>query len=263
MSDATPQIIDPKRPWLTDERELPGNMNWLRTLFDPTGESPRLHFTRAWTMLFAAQLIVVILPFIVAAVLNMAGGDGSSVSTFGKFASPVVFIVTTLMSYVIHSRRLNDAKKPQLLALIPLVPLLIGMFMFFGAVTQTSAQYDKRYEMRQDFLEDPEAFRLKQLEQRKAAQEAAKESGKPPPQARRGRPGGAGGGVAEPLPPKAGYVLKAAAPSIQMAIIPLSALIAIWSLLWVARVPFFGRYPGDPDFREPGPRKRRRDRIRG
>ncbi|WP_084417849.1 DUF805 domain-containing protein [Henriciella litoralis] len=260
MSDATPQIIDPKRPWLTDERELPARMNWARTLFDPTGKSPRLHFTRAWTMLFAAQVIIVVLPFMVAAVLDMAGGDGSSVSTFGTFVSPIVFIVTTLMSYVIHSRRLNDADKPQLLALIPLLPLLVGMFLFFGTVTKTSTQYDKRYEMRQDFLENPEAFRLKQLEERKAAQEAAKASGKPPPQ-RRGGPGGPGG-VAEPLPPKAGYVLEAAAPSIQMAIIPLSALIAVWSLLWVARVPFFGRYPGDPDFREPMPRKRRRDRVR-
>ena len=59
MSDSTTTVLDRKRPWLTDERELPANMNWLQTLFNPTGTSPRLHFTRAWTLLFMLQLLVI------------------------------------------------------------------------------------------------------------------------------------------------------------------------------------------------------------
>ncbi len=46
-----------------------------------------------------------------------------------------------------------------------------------------------------------------------------------------------------PMDPKTEVVLKAAAPMIQMVVIPLSGLLAIWSLMWVARVPFFGNYP--------------------
>ncbi|MGB3624594.1 MAG: hypothetical protein WA989_02125, partial [Henriciella sp.] len=66
----------------------------------------------------------------------------------------------------------------------------------------------------------------------------------------RGGPGGRGMGVEQPLPAKAPTVLKAALPMIQNVIIPLSALIAIWSLMWVARVPFFGTYPGEDAFRD-------------
>jgi uncharacterized membrane protein YhaH (DUF805 family) len=225
-------------------------MNWAQTLFNPTGESPRLHFTRAWTALFVAQLLVVILPVTTALVLDLAGGDGSSVKVLGLYASPIVFIVTTLMSYVIHSRRLNDAGKPQLLAVIPLIPLLIGFALFFVSVGSTATQYDKQFEMRQEYRANPDAFQEKQREQRAEAQRQAEasgeESGNQQDRQRRGRggPGGPGQGFDQPLPSKSYYVIKRAAPNIQNVIIPLSALIAIWSLMWVARVPFFGRYPG-------------------
>ena len=49
----------------------------------------------------------------------------------------------------------------------------------------------------------------------------------------------------QPMAPKTEFVLKAAAPMIQNVMIPLSGLIAIWSLMWVARVPFFGSYPSN------------------
>lgn len=266
MSDTSSTVLDPKRPWLTDERELPRHMNWMETLFNPTGTSPRLHFTRAWTMLFVLQLLVIIVPFALALVLNMAGGDGKPVATFGVYATPVVFIVTTFMSYVIHSRRLNDAGKSQLWALVPLVPLMLGMLAFMGTASQQAAQYDKRFESRQEFLADPDAFRAKQREaQQKAKAEAeakaaeAAENGeeaeadKSQQGQKRGGPGGHGGPGAsldKPLDPKAPTVLKAALPMFQNVMIPLSALIAIWSLMWVARVPFFGTYPGEETFRE-------------
>lgn len=252
MSDTTETAIDPKRPWLTDVRELPERMNWLQTLFDPTGESPRLHFTRAWTLLFTLQAMIIVVPFTIALVLNLAGGDGSSVSTFGTYATPIVFIVTTLMSYVIHSRRLNDAGKTSLLAILPLVPLIIGCVLFVTTAQGSSKSYDKQFEMRQDYLADPDAFRERQRAEREAAQAKAEAEGggeQAQQQQQRGRggpPGGRGGmNLDRPMDPKTEVVLKAAAPMIQMVVIPLSGLLAIWSLMWVARVPYFGNYPPD------------------
>lgn len=256
MSDTVTNAIDPKRPWLTDERELPGHMNWFQTLFNPTGKSPRLHFTRAWTVLFFLQLSIIVLPFTVALVLNMAGGDGKPVGTFGVYATPIVFIVTTLMSYVIHSRRLNDADKTPLLAILPLLPLVIALVLFLGAAQQQSAAYDKKFEARQDYLANPEAFRAKQRAERQQAQadaeakaaeaaEAGEESeAASPPQQRRGPANGHPVNLDKPLDPKAPTVLKGALPTIQMVMIPLSGFVAIWSLMWLARAPFFGRYPG-------------------
>ena len=246
MSQTTETVLDPKRPWLTDARELPGHMNWFETLFDPTGEAPRLHFTRAWTLLFSLQSLIIIVPFTIALVLNLAGGDGEGVSLFGTYATPIVFVVTTLLSYVIHSRRLNDAGKSPLWAILPLLPLLLGAAFFATTAMSKAAEYDKKFEMRQDYLTDPEAFRERQREEREKAEAAAAEKGGEQAQQRRGGPPGAHGGMNldQPLPPKTGYVLKAAAPMIQYVMIPLSALIAIWSLMWVARVPFFGAYPG-------------------
>ena len=256
MSDSQQTALDPNRPWITDHRELPSHMNWVQTLFNPAGDSPRLHFTRAWTVLFVLQLMVVVVPLVTGMILDIAGGDGAPVREFGVFASPVVFIVTTMMSYVIHSRRLNDANKPQLVAFIPLIPLLIGLALFTMNAMSSAAQYDQRFETRQEFLADPDAFREKQREARRKAEEeaAAKAESENASaegqqqrggQGRGGPRGGAGMGPEQPLPPKPEFVLKAAAPIIQTVIIPLSALIAIWSLMWVARVPFFGRYPGE------------------
>ena len=257
MSDSTTTVLDRKRPWLTDARELPANMNWLQTLFNPTGTSPRLHFTRAWTLLFMLQLLVIVLPWTFAQILNSAGGDGQPIGEIGLFATPVVFIITTLISYVIHSRRLLDAGKSPLLAIIPLIPLIVGMAVFMMTAQGQSAQYDTRFEMRQDYLADPDGFRAKQREEReKAKAEAEKKAAEaqangeaapsqPQGQSRRG-PGGPGGMMSldQPLPPKAEFVLQKSLPTMQMIMILLSAPIAIWSLMWVARVPHFGRYPG-------------------
>ncbi|MEQ9314233.1 MAG: DUF805 domain-containing protein [Henriciella sp.] len=261
MSDTSSPVLDHKRPWLTDERELPSHMNWMKTLFDPTGQSPRLHFTRAWTLLFTLQMIVILVPFSIASVVGLAGGEPESISTMGKYATPVVFIITTLMSYVIHSRRLNDANKNPLLALIPLLPLLIALGAFAMTTMGEVQKYDQRFEARQEYLADPDAYLQKQRDQRRAAQEAAEKkaaeaaaNGEEAPQQQRGQrrgPGGPGGSMSvdQPLQPKAPTVLKAALPVIQMIMIPLSGLIAIWSLMWVARVPYFGRYPGDDETR--------------
>ena len=59
MSDAisSQTAIDPDRPWITDPEQDPARMSWLDTFLNPTGESPKLHFTRAWSLLFFAGVL--------------------------------------------------------------------------------------------------------------------------------------------------------------------------------------------------------------
>lgn len=152
---------------LTDQKR----MSWLATTLNPTGKSPKVHFTRVWTLCFMLQLLIIVLPVFVGIVIGLAGGDASGLQAFGAFATPVVFIVTTVMSFVAHSRRLNDAGKTSLWAILVLIPLVVALFLFSGAVGQKSAAYDGLYKQRTEFLEDPQAWRDERLAQRKAAQE--------------------------------------------------------------------------------------------
>ena len=252
-------------------------MRWLDTLFNPSGTSTKIEFTRAWTLLFFLQLAVVILPWFAAFVMGLAGGDGQAIGRFGLYMSPIIFVTTTVLSYVIHTRRLRDAGKSTLFALLILVPLLLGLANFGSSVMQKASEYATLYEDRQEYLDDPIAYREKKAEERqkkieeaeaerkKAEEEAAKtkteddqkeekelpacpgaEEG--PGQGQVGQrgpgPGGFGGGPSaeNPLPDQVAFILRPNLQSIQMAIIPLSAILAIWSLVWVARAPVEQRY---------------------
>ena len=59
MSDATASqtALDPERPWITNEEDLPVRMSWFQTFLNPAGETPKLDFTRGWTVLFFAGLL--------------------------------------------------------------------------------------------------------------------------------------------------------------------------------------------------------------
>ena len=237
MSQTTETVLDPKRPWLTDARELPGHMNWFETLFDPTGESPRLHFTRAGRFCSACSRSSSS-PFTIALVLSLAGGDGEGVSLFGTYATPIVFVVTTLLSYVIHSRRLNDAGKSPLWAILPLLPLLLGAAFFANTAMSKAAEYDKKFEMRQDYLTDPEAFRERQREEREKAEAAAAKKGEQAQQRRGGPPSSLAADLKQPLPPRQA-MSSGGRPDDPVCHDPAQALIAIWSLMWVARSLFW------------------------
>ena len=161
MSDASNNIdaLDPQRPWITDARQLPSRMNWLDAMFNPTGKSPKLHFTRVWTVCFFLQLLIVVVPFGVGIVASLAGGDPKPIQTFGVYATPIVFIVTTYISFVAHSRRLNDAGKTSILAVLVLLPLLAGMALSFMGIMKSAEAYDKLYAERAIYLENPDAWR--------------------------------------------------------------------------------------------------------
>ncbi|MEM1390496.1 MAG: DUF805 domain-containing protein [Pseudomonadota bacterium] len=247
-------------------------MRWLDTLFNPVGTSNKLDFTRAWTLLFFIQVsIVVVIPF-VAGTVSLVGGTGAALSRFAIYASPIVFIVTTLSSYIIHTRRLRDASKPTWLAVLILIPLAAGMFSFVSSVYQKSSQYDALYQDRQLYLTDRPAYDAKQAEQAKKAQERASERAKaaaeaearraeelakrepcpadPNEDAENAGSGGNRGGSwnsdepspEDPLPNQIEFVLTPNLGAVQGSVIPISALLAVWSLVYVARAPLPARY---------------------
>lgn len=265
MSDAiaSQTALDPDRPWITDEEELPARMNWLDTLFNPTGKSPKLHFTRAWTFLFFTGLFAWVgLGFIIS-ILGIAGADTSGISVFHGYFIAIVLAITSICSYVIHTRRLNHAGKISLRAIIVLVPLILATLAFVGGMAGKAAEYDKLYEERAEFLEDPAAWRearreeqrVQQAEAEKARQEAeaAKERGEDGEEAseNNGQRGGQGRGgqggwnqgpsAENPLPSKESFIVRPNLGSFNSIIVGLNTLIMIWSLLWVARVPNFGK----------------------
>lgn len=164
MSD---RVAEPMSQVSHEHGDAPVRMKWPDTLLNPVGRSNKIEFTRAWTLLFFLQLFVVVIPFALAVVAGLAGGDGGAVGKFGLYASPIIFVVTTMMSFIIHARRLQDAGKWVVLSAIVLVPLLIGMAMFTSGLQKNAAAYDKLYEKRADFLADPKAWdRTHQAEQK-------------------------------------------------------------------------------------------------
>lgn len=271
MSDATASQnhIDPNRPWIVDEEESPARMNWLGTLFNPTGKSPKLHFTRAWTALFFTGVFAWLGVGAVISILGIAGADTTGLTALHGYIIAVALAITSLCSFVIHSRRLNHAGKISLRALVVLLPVIVGAFLFLGGVTQKAAEYDELYAERAEFLADPAAWRDAQLEERREAQAKAEKERQEAEAAReaaadgeegegaeenRGNRGGQGQGgpqggwnqgpsAENPLPSKQEFIVQPNLGAFYMPIVLMNTLLMIWSLLWVARVPNFGREP--------------------
>lgn len=269
MSDAisSPTALDPERPWIQSEEELPSRMNWMDTFFNPLGESPKLHFTRAWTVLFFTGLLSWVGLGFAIFVVGVAGLDTAGLSVFHAYLIAVVLGVSCILSFIIHARRLNHAKKSSVRAVILLVPLALGAVAFMGSMSSKSAEYDKLYEARAEYLADPAAWRENRLEERREAQakaeqerlerEAAEARGEEVEEqsgnrgGQRGGPPGGGNGPSpeNPLPSKEAFILQPSLGAFYTPIALLNALIMIWSLTWVARVPNFSRKNevADPD----------------
>lgn len=261
MSDAftSQTALDPDRPWITEEEQLPARMNWLDTFFNPAGASPKLHFTRAWTVLFFAGLLTWFGLGFVLFILGVTGANTAGLSVAHTYLIAIVLGISCILSFVIHTRRLNHAGKISLRALIVLLPLFVGAFLFFGGVSAKAAEYEELYQERAVFLEDPSAWRDARLEEQRTAQaeaekarleaEAAEENGEGGENAQRGggQRGGPPGGwdrgpsAENPLPSKEAFIVRPNLGAFYMPIVGLNALIMLWSLLWVARVPNFGR----------------------
>ena len=268
MSDAissqTP--LDPDRPWITEQDGDPAKMNWLDTFLNPAGESPKLHFTRAWTILFFAGILAWPGFGLASFIAGAAGMDTSGLSAFHGYLIAVVVGVSSILSFVIHSRRLNHAGKTSLWAIIILIPLVLGALAFMGGVSGKAAEYQELYDKRAEYLADPAAWREQRLQERRDAQaaaekarleaEAARAAGEEPSgegaqnQGQRGGPpGGFDGGPnpENPLPEKEAFIVRPNLQSFYGLIVLFSLPIMIWSLTWVARTPNFGKSDVKPE----------------
>ena len=144
--------IDHHRPWIRDERDDPARMDWLQTLFNPFGMTSKLHFSRAWTFMFMGRILLFIVPVFSVSIATMAGADlAVAWKPLSFFPLPIpallvpffVFtIVTALTSWVAHMRRLADANRSTLQAMIVLIPLILGLVGFAGGVTKGVTDYE-------------------------------------------------------------------------------------------------------------------------
>ena len=246
--------LDSKRPWITDPADLPSEMHWAKTLLNPLGQTSRIHFTRAWTLLFFSRVLIIALPMFFGWVVSAAGGDASGISEFSRIAVPVVLVVTVFMSFNIHIKRLYDAGKPTLLAILVFLPFVIAGTAFTFVAVSTSAGYEVAEAKRIFALEHPEeAKAAREAAAAKAAEEAKAaegEDGAATPDSpnastnrrgsrggRRGGPPPGGGGAGAEAASKSEIVLNAAQPVGQGLLMFLDFPLMLWTLLWVARKP--------------------------
>jgi uncharacterized membrane protein YhaH (DUF805 family) len=147
----TAGAIDPHRPWIRDERDAPAGMNWWHTLFNPFGKTYKLHFTRAWTFMFMGRLLLYVIPSFIAFLAGIAGVGAESFNTpvsLVLFSVPAVLLpfalftlITEYTSFVVHVRRLTEAGRSAFMAVIVLVPLLLGLVAYALGTQAGAAQY--------------------------------------------------------------------------------------------------------------------------
>ncbi|MEM9669297.1 MAG: hypothetical protein AAF950_10270 [Pseudomonadota bacterium] len=141
--------IDPKRPWISDPDDLPSRLDWFRSLLDPVGETSRLHFTRVWTFLFFTRFVFFFVPPLIVLIFGVSGAEDPGSAGLPPWAFPLVVVVTCLMSYVLHRRRLTNARKSALLAAIVLIPLIFGFLGFMAGAGQGTKDYGVAVEVKQ------------------------------------------------------------------------------------------------------------------
>lgn len=129
-------------PWLEDPSDDPARLNWLAAVFNPLGETSRLHFTRIWTGLFFTRLIVFIAPLAVTVLLTLSGANETGFSAIPVWGFPLFVVVTGLMSYVLHSRRLTNAKRNPIWALLVILPLMFAGGGFVLGALSGGHDYD-------------------------------------------------------------------------------------------------------------------------
>ena len=226
--------MDPARPWLVDPEQDPRAQNWLPTLFDPTGHSPKLHFTRAWTLLFMLQLVSVFGFGLILFVVGLAGANTDGLSVFATYVAAGVFLVTSLMSLVIHTRRLNHADRNPVLALLVVLPLAVALAVTIVSVNRSAATYDEMYQARSDFLDDPRGYREAELERLRVENQQAVEEPEPNSW---GAPGNQGEeyNAEDVLPTQEAFILRPHVARFYFIIMGLSGLLVPWSLMWLAR----------------------------
>lgn len=228
----TPGEIDRHRPWIRDHRDDPGSMNWGETLFNPLGETSKLHFSRAWTFMFMGRLLLYMVPSFGALILGISGMKTEFLNTpvnLGLLTVPALLLPfalftfgTEFTSFVAHTRRLADAQRPAWLAVIVLVPMILGLAAYAAGTSMGAAQHRA--------ANAPPAEKAAEAEAAKPDEAAEKPKERPqrrgppgPPQSERQTAISAGLGMALPV-----WWLA-------------SLGVMVWTLVWVARLPNDGQ----------------------
>ncbi|MBA3067305.1 MAG: hypothetical protein FP825_02350 [Hyphomonas sp.] len=236
---AAPGEIDSHRPWIRDYRDDPGAMNWLATLFNPMGESTKLHFSRAWTFMFMGRVLLYIVPSFTAAVLGIAGVKTGFLNTpvnIALFTVPALLVpfavftfITDLTSFSAHSRRLAEAGRPTWLAVIVLVPMILGMAAYYAGTGMGAAQH-------RDMMKPPAAKTETPAKDGEAAAKDGEAEAKPKGEARRGPPGRQG------PPPSEREMAVSTGMGMALPIWALASFgVMLWTLTYVARLPNGGQ----------------------
>lgn len=225
-----PTAIDPHRPWIKDARDNPHAMNWGQTLFNPLGTSPKLHFSRAWTFMFLGRVLLFIVPVFAVFVGTLAGaGLGGAWKPVSWMILPVpallvpfffFTLVTEFTSWVAHTRRLHEAHRSTLWAILVLVPLMLAMVGFYVGAQAGVKQYHEMHAPAAVAAEAGDAAAVPAETGTRAKKDKApqkKRQGPPPSEREMAASSGLGFGL--------------------MLWAPASFLVMFWSLLYVARMP--------------------------
>lgn len=159
-------VYDPEHPWIRDARDDPGAANWFAEFLDTAGVTRQPVFLRGQMYLALIRTVILVVA------MSMIGG-GQPI-----LAAGVAFIGLSLllsMSLVSHLRRLNDAGRSGLLAVLVAIPLILASvsgMMSVGAIPDRMDQIEAA-------MEAPVATE---------GEAGAEAEAAPPPQAGRGGP---------------------------------------------------------------------------
>jgi uncharacterized membrane protein YhaH (DUF805 family) len=237
--ETTSGEIDSHRPWIRDARDDPGAMNWLATLFNPFGESSKLHFSRAWTFMFMGRVLLYLIPSFTAAILGIAGVKTGFLNTpvdIAMFTVPALLVpfavftfLTDFTSFSAHMRRLAEAGRPTWLAVIVLVPTILGMAAYFAGTGIGAAQHA-------EMMKPPAAKTETVAKDGEGAAKPAGAEAKPKAQQRRGPPGRKG------PPPSERQMAVSTGMGMGLPVWALASFGAmLWTLIYVARLPNGGQ----------------------
>lgn len=116
-------------------------MTWSDSYTDPRGATSRVHFTRAWTLLFFVRLVWWLAFSMLALVFASAGAGDPGAYLPPGWAFLVLLVVTAVASVVLHVRRLTDAQRNPLWAVLVFLPILIGGVGFVQGLGMASGEY--------------------------------------------------------------------------------------------------------------------------
>lgn len=225
MTETSSAPLDEARPWITDPGELPRNMNWFAALFNPFGRSPKLHFTRVWTLL--------LLPRILLYVGLLQLGTATSVAEIVGKIFPVLLL--EIIFFISAVRRLNDSGRSVFFAWALFLPALAGLGIAFAMMPSAQVAYKEAVAEYQTAKEDGTEGRRAGVSGRDVARASRGGGGG---RGRRGRRGGGGEPGAQAGPPQEVPFLiqKTMGPAGGLWFLG-SLIVTIWSAAWLARLP--------------------------